>query len=88
MTKQQEEKLIKEIEELRGRVTELEEYNDLHKLNRYSYTVSEVAKMLDKRPQTIRNMIQRGELEANKSGVTRITGESLRKALGMKSQIK
>lgn len=83
MTKVQEEKILSEINYLKKRVLQLEEYNDLHKLNRTTYTVAEVAVLLNKQPQSVRLMIQRGELEATKLGITRITGESLKKAMNL-----
>jgi excisionase family DNA binding protein len=88
LTKAQEELLLSEIDALKkkvksqdARLLKLEETGNLKKLDRTSYTVAEVAEILGKCPQTIRQMIRRGELESHKLGCIRITGESLREAM-------
>lgn len=81
MTKKQEEKLLKVIEELEKRVYKLEERIENNKLEKAIYSVAEVAEILHKTPRAVYNMIERGELETIRLGHLKVKGESLRKKL-------
>lgn len=77
MTKKEEQQLIRKVNQLEIAVAKLQQLVDNNKLEKPFYTVNEVAEMLNKKPRTIYHMIQRGELETIKLGVTQIKKESL-----------
>lgn len=81
MTKKEEERLLKKVNQLEKTVAKLQEAFENNKIEKSFYTVREVAEMLHRTPRAIYNMIERGELDAVKLGGIKIKGDSLNELL-------
>ena len=83
MTKIEEQKLLKRVAELEKQVVVLSQQNEVKKLDKYVYSASEVAKLLDVSIKTVYNMVEKGHLESIKLGHLMILGSSIRNKLGV-----
>lgn len=81
MTKKEEERLLKKVNQLEKTVAKLQEAFENNKIEKSFYTVREVAEMLHRTPRAIYNMIERGELDTVKLGGIKIKGDSLNELL-------
>lgn len=81
MTKKEEERLLKKINQLEKAVAKLQLAFENNKIEKSFYTVREVAEMLHRTPRSIYNMIERGELDAVKLGGLKIKDDSLNELL-------
>ena len=82
MTKAEEQKLLKRVDELTKQVAILYEIIESNKLTKHTYTVTETAKILNVTPKTVYNMIDKGQLETIMLGHIKVLGSSLREKLG------
>lgn len=83
MTKLELKKVLERVSRLENQVARLYESLENNKFDKHVYSVSEVAQILDKTPQAVYFMIDRGELETVKLGSIKVLGESLRSKLGV-----
>ncbi len=81
MTKKEEERLLKKVNQLEKTVSKLQQAFENNKIEKAFYTVKEVAEMLHKTPRAVYNMIEREELDTVKLGGIKIKGDSLRELL-------
>ena len=82
MTKMEEEKLLKRVNNLEKQVAALHSRLENNKLEKHTYSVLETAHMLGVTKMTVYNMIEKGQLETVKLGHIRVLGNSLREKLG------
>ncbi len=82
MTKVEEQKLLKRIDNLEKQVAKLYEKQECNRLEKHTYKVSEVATILGVTQKTVYNMIEKGQLDAITLGHTKVLGSSLKEKLG------
>lgn len=82
MTKIQEEFIFDKLKKLEKEIEKLKNDKENSKLSNNLYSVAETARMIERTPQAVYAMIERGELEAVKLGSTKIIASSLKKVLG------
>lgn len=82
MTKPEEQKLLRRLDNLEKEVARLNGMLENNRLDKHVYSVAEVAGILGLTRQAVYTMLDRGELETIKLGHTKILGTSLRSKLG------
>ena len=82
MTKAEEQKLLKQVDELTKQVAIFYEIIESNKLTKHTYTVRETANILNVTPKTVYNMIDKGQLDTIMLGHIKVLGSSLKEKLG------